>query len=118
MQAPSGKPPAAGNVSQYVRWKLDPNATDFHIEPTILVDVDGEMPKVDDRCVGKPYNPLFYAMHDPTKDNGPVGGVYNAIAKCDVNTGKLIYWSAGDHTAIHEVAFIPRGPECTYLIPT
>ncbi|KAJ5438090.1 Carotenoid oxygenase [Penicillium daleae] len=111
MEAPSGKPPASGNVSQYVRWKYDPNATDFHVEPTLLVDADGEMPKVDDRYVGKPYNTLFYAMHDPTKRNGPVGGVYNAIAKCNVATGELILWSAGDHTAIHEVAFIPRNPE-------
>lgn len=98
--------------SHYVRWKFDPNATDFNVEPVELVNVDGEMPKVDDRHSGKPYNTLFLAMHDPTQAHGPVGGVYNAIAKCDVNTGKLDYWSAGNHTAIHEVAFIPRTADC------
>ncbi|BCS26851.1 carotenoid oxygenase family protein [Aspergillus puulaauensis] len=112
MTAPSGKPPGRDQLqSHYVRWRFDPNATDPRVEPVELVNADGEMPKVDDRFAGKPYNTLFLAMHDPTKENGPVGGIYNAIAKCDVNTGKLVHWSAGDHTAIHEVAFIPRTPD-------
>lgn len=82
MTAPSGKPPGRDQLqSHYVRWRFDPNATDPRVEPVELVNADGEMPKVDDRFAGKPYNTLFLAMHDPTKENGPVGGIYNAIAK-------------------------------------
>jgi carotenoid cleavage dioxygenase-like enzyme len=103
-----------GKMSHYVRWKFDPNATDLHVEPTELVNIDGEMPKVDDRFATKKYNTLFLAVHDPTQETAPVGGMYNTLAICDLNTGKYNYWSAGEHAALHEVAFIPRSPEGMY----
>ncbi|KAI1381231.1 carotenoid oxygenase [Hypoxylon crocopeplum] len=98
----------SGPVSHYVRWKLDPNATDLHVEPVELVDVDGEMPKVDWRYDTKPYKYCFLAMHDPNSKEAPVGGGYNAIAKCNVDNGTYEHWYAGTGTAVHEVAFIPR----------
>ncbi|KAL1848552.1 hypothetical protein Daus18300_013562 [Diaporthe australafricana] len=106
--APSSQPPASGPTSHYVRWKLDPNATDNKVEPVVLVEVDGEMPKVDSRYETKPYKYVFYSLHDPEAVEGPVGGMYNAIAKCNVDDGTFEYWSAGASIAIHEVVFIPR----------
>ena len=110
----SGQAPKDGRPeSHYVRWRFDPNATDPRVEPKELVNLDGEMPKVDERFATKKYSKLFLAVHDPNSTHGPVGGVYNTMACCDVNTGKYTYWSAGEHTALHEVAFIPRAPEGT-----
>lgn len=94
-----------------MRWKFDPNATDFRVEPTELVNLDGEMPKLDERFVTKKYNKLFLCVHDPNAEYSPVGGTYNTLACADVNTGKYKYWSAGEHTALHEVAFIPKSPD-------
>lgn len=106
--APSARPPASGPISHYVRWKLDPNATDSAVEPVPLVEIDGEMPKVDPRHETKPYKYVFYALHDPNGVEGAIGGVYDALAKCNVDDGTYEYWSAGASIAIHEVAFIPR----------
>lgn len=81
------------------------------MEPTELVNLNGEMPKVDDRFMTKKYRYVFLSVHDPKAEYSPVGGTYNAIAMADVTTGKYKYWSAGEHTALHEVAFAPRSPE-------
>lgn len=108
---PSSKPKDdAKPESNYVRWKFDPNATDFHVEPTELVNLDGEMPKVDDRFLTKKYRYIFLSISDPNAEYSPIGGTYNAIGKADIATGKYEYWSAGEHTALHEVAFAPRSP--------
>lgn len=106
--APSSQPPPGGPTSHYVRWKLDPNATNNKIEPVVLVEVDGEMPKVDSRYETKPYKYVLYSLHDPEAIEGAVGGMYNAIATCNVDDGTFEYWSAGASIAIHEVAFISR----------
>lgn len=104
----TAQPPKTGPVSHYVRWKLDPNATTLKVEPVEMVGLDGEMPKVDSRYDTKPYKYFFLAMHDPTAKEGPVGGGYNAIAKCNVDDGTYEYWCASTGIAVHEVAFIPR----------
>ncbi|KAK1477282.1 hypothetical protein CTAM01_15206 [Colletotrichum tamarilloi] len=108
---PSGKAAVGQPASSYVRWKLDPNATTFQVEPTELVALDGEMPKVDERFATKAYSKLFLCVHDPKAKYSPVGGTYNTIAAADINTGKYDHWSAGEHTSLHEVAFLPRSPE-------
>lgn len=109
--AQSAKPPKSGPISHYVRWKFDPNATDLSVEPRELVRLEGEMPKVDARNETKPYNWLFLAMQDPHAKEPAAGGLYNAIAKCNVNDGTYEYWAAGGKIALHEAAFIPRGPD-------
>ncbi|KAL1604873.1 hypothetical protein SLS60_004413 [Paraconiothyrium brasiliense] len=111
LTTPSSKPPPGQVTSHYVRWKFDPNATQPFVEPQELINVDGEMPKVDDRYATKPYTNLFLAMADPDASQAPVGGMYNAIARCDINTGKVVHWAAGPDTALHEVAFIPRAAD-------
>lgn len=112
LTAPSGKPKPGQPRSHYVRWKFDPAAADgTHVEPTELVALDGEMPQVDARFATKPYTKAFLSLHDPASDKGPVGGIYNAVAKLDVTDGSYEYWSAGDNVALHEVAFVPRSPD-------
>ncbi|USP79376.1 hypothetical protein yc1106_06650 [Curvularia clavata] len=109
---PSSKPKNDGRPnSHYVRWKLDPNATDFHVQPTELINLDGEMPKIDERFLTKKYNTLFLCIHDPNATYSPIGGTYNSLVVADINTGKYKIWSAGEHTALHEVAFIPKNPD-------
>lgn len=112
LTAPSGKAQPGQPRSHYVRWKFDPAATDgTHVEPTELVALDGEMPQVDARFATKPYTKAFLSLHDPASEKGPVGGIYNSVAKLDVTDGSYEYWSAGDNVALHEVAFVPRSPD-------
>jgi carotenoid cleavage dioxygenase-like enzyme len=88
-----------------VRWKFDPTATDLSVTPTELVNIQGEMPRVDDRYATKPYNTIFLAMTNVTlgREKAVTGGTYNSVAACDVNTGKYKFWCAGDEVAVHEV---------------
>lgn len=109
--AESAKPPREGPISHYVRWKFDPNRTDPFVEPRELVNLDGEMPKVDARHETKPYTTIFLAMHDPNSHEPAIGGAYNSIAKCSIKDGTYEYWSAGNSTALHEVAFVPRSSD-------
>lgn len=109
--AASAQPPKEGPISHYVRWKFDPNASDPFVEPKELVNLDGEMPKVDARYETKPYTNIFLAMHDPNSKEPAVGGAYNSIARCSIEDGSFEYWSAGSSTALHEVAFVPRSED-------
>jgi len=95
-----------------VRWKFDPNASEFYVEPTVLVELEGEMPRIDDRFCSRPYNTLFLAMFNKTvgRDAAVTGGSYNAVAACNVADGTYKFWSAGPDVTIHEVAFVPRSP--------
>lgn len=102
--------------SHYVRWKFDPNAQDRHVEPQELVDIEGEMPRVDDRYLTKPYKTIFLAMTNKLegREGAVTGGSYNSVAACDITTGKYKYWCAGNDVAVHEVAFVPRTPDGKY----
>jgi len=75
-----------------------------------LVDLEGEMPRVDDRFVTKPYNTLFLAMTNKTvgRDKAVTGGSYNSVSICNIKDGNHRFWSAGPDAAVHEVAFVPR----------
>lgn len=84
---------------------------DLYVEPQELVNVDGEMRKVDSHYETKTYNLAFVAMHDPNAKEPPSGGSYNAITKCNVNDGMYEYWTAGIDVGLHEVAFVPRSPD-------
>ncbi|KAI1341024.1 carotenoid oxygenase [Xylariaceae sp. FL0016] len=108
--APSGKRPSKEPVQQYVRFKFDPNAPG-PVEPKLLVNLEGEMPKVDARYETKPYRYMFLAIADPGNDAPPIGETFNAIAKMDVQTGKYEHWMAGNVASLHEVAFVPRSPD-------
>lgn len=105
--------PLQDSHSGYVRFRLDPHALDDHVEPTLLLPLKGEMPKVDDRYVTKPYNTVFLCIHTNADGSPSQGGMWNTIAICDVKTGKHRYWSAGDSTVLEEVAFCPRTKDCT-----
>lgn len=110
--APSSKAPEDGRViSHYVRWRFDPNATDPYVEPQELINLDGEMPKVDARYETKPYKHIFMAMHDMASEDPPLGGSYNSVAKGNIEDGTFEYWSAGNATTLHEVAFVPRSDD-------
>lgn len=97
-----------------MRFKFDPAAAaGTRLEATELVNVDGEMPKVDARYETKPYSTLFLAMHDPKAVEAAIGGTFNSLAKCNVKDGTYEYWHAGNSTDLSEVAFVPRSADGT-----
>lgn len=109
--AESSKPPKDGALSHLMRFRLDPNSTEKTLKPRVLVDVDGELPRIDARYETKPYKYVFIAMHDPETDDAPVGGAFNSLAKANVEDGTYEYWSAGKDVALGEVAFVARSKD-------
>lgn len=94
-----------------MRFKLNPNSTEKTLKPRVLVNVDGELPRIDSRYETKPYKYVFIAMHDPNTDDAPVGGAFNSLAKANVEDGTYEYWSAGKDVALGEVAFVARSKD-------
>ncbi|RDH27564.1 carotenoid oxygenase [Aspergillus welwitschiae] len=103
--------PSKHKKGSYVRWRLDPNANDLFVKPIELIDLEGDTPKIDERFQMQPYKSLFFNTHVGAHKEGPKGASWNAIARCDVETGKYDIWNAGPDTALHGVAFSPRGSD-------
>jgi len=67
-----------------------------------------EMPKIDDRWMGKPYRYGFVICRPPGAVAGTVG--MGAIGRFDHHTGALSSWSPGPDSGVQEPVFVPRGP--------
>jgi carotenoid cleavage dioxygenase-like enzyme len=67
-----------------------------------------EMPKIDDRFMGKPYRYGYVICRPPDALAGAVG--MGAIGRIDHQTGDLSTWSPGPDCGVQEPVFIPRGP--------
>jgi carotenoid cleavage dioxygenase-like enzyme len=68
-----------------------------------------EMPKIDDRRMGKPYRYGFVICRPPDAVAGSVG--LGAIGRFDHDTGTLTTWSPGADSGVQEPIFVPRGPD-------
>jgi carotenoid cleavage dioxygenase len=84
------------------RWTLDP-ATGVAKEET-LDDTYVELPRVDDRLVGRPHR-YGYAM----SFDGPLH--HGSAVKYDLRTGVTTQRSYGPDTFTDELVFVPRSPD-------
>jgi carotenoid cleavage dioxygenase-like enzyme len=73
-----------------------------------LMGAPCEMPKIDDRWMGKPYRYGFVICRAPDAVAGAVG--MGAIGRFDHDTGALATWSPGPDSGVQEPTFVPRGP--------
>ena len=67
-----------------------------------------EMPKLDDRWMGKPYRYGFVICRAPDAVAGAMG--MGAIGRFDHHTGALSTWSPGADSGVQEPTFVPRAP--------
>jgi carotenoid cleavage dioxygenase-like enzyme len=65
-----------------------------------------EMPKIDDRFMGKPYRYGYVICRPPDALAGAVG--MGAIGRIDHHTGELATWSPGADSGVQEPIFVPR----------
>lgn len=118
----SGEAPQPGTVtSKFVRFHIDtrkPSGT-FVGEPELLVDVDGEMPRIDDRFIGERARyTLLSATSSPKRkglgmnEGGVAGGGWfpNSVGLVDNVERKSVRWWAGELSAVGEPVFCPRTP--------
>jgi len=56
-----GSTPNAAPTSDFVRWEIDPSKPSYSVlpDPEVILDLPSELPRTDERQLGRPYNILF-----------------------------------------------------------
>lgn len=110
----SGAPYDPAKASAFPsRWTLDLARNDERIDERLVSRVPGDVPRVDDRRIGRPYRQAWMGMVDPARAmrmSGPVGGGFNLVGRVDMATGEVDAWYGADDDAFQEPQFAPEGP--------
>lgn len=87
-----------------VRWEFDLAANSNSLKETVLDDLSGDFPRLDERRTGLPYRHGWYGCAQP----GSGSTTFNAVAHIDHDTGKrkVREFAAGD--GVSEPIFVPR----------
>jgi carotenoid cleavage dioxygenase-like enzyme len=103
--------PFRGSPPQLTRLSFDLAGDHDGYEAKLLSAMPTEMPKCDDRFMGKPYRYGFGICRSPTARAGEMG--MGAIARFDHHTGTMATWSPGENCGVHEPNFVvqPGAPE-------
>jgi len=96
-------PPQLARLS----FDLDKAGTDYTTR--ILIGSPCEMPRIDERFIGKPYRYGYMLCRPPEAAAAGTVGL-SAIGCFDHATGKLNTWSAGPDSGAQEPIFVPRRP--------
>jgi len=111
--------------SKYYRFQIDtrkPSGTQV-AKPEVLIDINGGMPRMDDRYVGLKYRYMYLSVKSTAtharvgvelgKDEGGVAGsgFANSIGVLDVKAKKAKVWWAGPMSGVGEQAFVPRSAD-------
>jgi len=93
---------------QLTRLTFDMTSNDDSFESELLLPTPGEMPRMDDRYMGKK-NRYGYLICRPA--DAKVGDTVTAnIARFDFETRQLETWSPGETSGVQEPIFVPRAP--------
>ncbi|KAK3320482.1 carotenoid oxygenase [Cercophora scortea] len=102
--------------ADYVRWTLDlgqPDGTRL-ADPEVILDMPGEMARIDERFLTQPYNRLFCPVVVPGKPC-PVPPVLpaglNGYMMLDKASGATTLFEPGLACTLEEPAFVPRSPD-------
>jgi carotenoid cleavage dioxygenase len=110
----SGRPYDPQAASAYpTRWTLDLDRNDDQIGERQVSAVGGDVPRVDDRRIGRRYRQTWMGMVDPTRPmrfSGPVGPGFNMVGRTDMDTGETDVWRGADDDTFQEPQFVPTGP--------
>ena len=96
-------PPQLARIS----FDLDKSRSDY--TTAISVASPCEMPKLDDRYIGKPYRYGYMLCRPPDAAAAGTAGL-SAIGCFDYETGELTTWSPGKDSGVQEPNFVPRRP--------
>jgi carotenoid cleavage dioxygenase-like enzyme len=93
---------------QLTRLTFDLAGKQDGCEIQLLVPTPGEMPKCDDRYIGKPYRYGYMICRPPNAKAGDIG--MGGIGRYDHRTKELVTWAPGNNFGVHEPTFVPRQP--------
>lgn len=98
--------PESAHRQHLTRWTID-LAGDDAVSTRRLSDVVCEYPRIDERRLGLPYRYAFVAAL-----GGPGTGdlAHRGLGRCDLRSGEMSLWRAGDQRCVSEPIFVPRSP--------
>ncbi len=99
-----GIAPPVRQGAQPVRWTFDLSGTTDRFTATMLDDIEGEFPRIDDRLAGRRNRHGWLAAN--ASDQGGA-----AIAHLDLAHGARRLWSVPKGDMVSEPVFVPRGDE-------
>ncbi|KAL2140407.1 hypothetical protein VTI28DRAFT_3827 [Corynascus sepedonium] len=113
VMGPPTDTPFGGMQADYVRWELDvkkPSNTKV-ADPAVILEMPGEMARMDERFLTRPYNKLFCPVVVPGKSCPvppivPIG--LNGYMMLDKSSGKTTLFDPGLRCTVEEPIFIPR----------
>ncbi|KAM6504578.1 hypothetical protein FSOLCH5_015320 [Fusarium solani] len=113
------KPDMTKLQSLLKRFTINPHSDVAELPPAkIMLDVNSEFSRIDDRFATRRYRHVFNILMDPTlgTDYPAVmatnpGAFFNGIGHLDLETGKFEKWFAGPRAGFQEPAFIPRSKD-------
>ncbi|CAI7677020.1 unnamed protein product [Penicillium pancosmium] len=109
--------PLEKTVVELVRFEINTNSpTDTEVpDPTVLVEIPNEFPRIDERFFCKNYDYIFMNVYQPESDGAEltkhVFSNLNATAMLNKRTGELKIYSPGPHCRCQEPVFIPRSDD-------
>lgn len=109
------RPSATEVHADFVRWEFDPSMpTNSTIkDPTVVLDVPSEMPRIDERFMTHAYKTLFVVAAVPGHGDSR-NFIYtrmNGVAMHNHETGKTRYFFAGEEAVCQEPIFAPRSDD-------
>lgn len=99
-------PPQKDAEAKLVRWQIDLNKS--KVEKTVLDDLTGEFPRIDDRFALQKHSHGFYAG---SIGKHPQGMSLNSIVHYDFTTNEREAYTTKDGGAVGEPIFIPKSKE-------
>ncbi|HEX3990464.1 MAG TPA: carotenoid oxygenase family protein [Acetobacteraceae bacterium] len=96
------------------RFSMDLAGGDATIQERPLGPISGDVPRMDERFVGRDYRYAYMGMVDPTRamvKSGPIGVGFNMAGRLDVTTGETHTWFGDDTDGFQEPIFVPSGAQ-------
>ncbi|GKT54368.1 lignostilbene dioxygenase family protein [Colletotrichum tofieldiae] len=111
------KPTSDTTVVDFVRFEIDVTQPDQAViaDPTVLVDIPNEFPRIDERYYCKPHDHVFMnvfysSKKEPLRTEHIFQGL-NATAMLNKRTNELKVYSPGPHCRCQEPVFVPRSDD-------
>ncbi|KAK4187723.1 putative carotenoid cleavage dioxygenase [Podospora australis] len=114
--APPTEKPFGDMQADYVRWEIDlSQPTNSRVaEPKVILDMPGEMARIDERFLTRPYDKLFCPVVVPNKSS-PVPPILplglNGYVMMEKGTGKQSLFDPGMNCTVEEPIFVPRSED-------
>ena len=108
--AKGNRPPQdlSDELGKLVRWTFDLDGNSDTYKETVLTDLGGEFPRLDERFTGLDYRHGFYAsICRPVEEGGP----FDTVVHVDLQTGNRTQWEPGPGQFVHEPVFVPRSAD-------